>query len=86
MELINLSIFVDVSTSVAKDYDITYSSPFGEYPENEAFEAAARLTKEQKALNVLLDQVPDTLESEMVQNSAMSISNLLNSSGMYLLS
>ncbi|EGG05389.1 uncharacterized protein MELLADRAFT_88084 [Melampsora larici-populina 98AG31] len=35
---------------------------------------------EQNALSVMLDQVPETFEGEVVQNSAMSISNLLNSS------
>ncbi|EGG08194.1 uncharacterized protein MELLADRAFT_84981 [Melampsora larici-populina 98AG31] len=75
----------DILTSISKDYEINYSCKFGEFPEDEAFEAAAMLTKEQNSLDVLLNQIPDTLESKMVQKSAMSISNLLNSSGMYCL-
>ncbi|EGG08232.1 uncharacterized protein MELLADRAFT_85034 [Melampsora larici-populina 98AG31] len=72
--------YLDISTSASKDYEVRYGYEFGEFPENEAFEAAARLTKEQNALAVMLDQVPETLEDEVVQNAAMSISNLLNSS------
>lgn len=58
----------------------------GEFPKGEAFETAAILTKEQNALNLMLDKVPETLEGNVVQNAAKSISNLLNSSGMYYLS
>lgn len=70
----------DISTSTAKDYEIQYSFDIGEFPEDVAFEAAAKLTKEQNALDLLLKQVPETLNNEVIQNSAMSISNLLNSS------
>ncbi|EGG03121.1 uncharacterized protein MELLADRAFT_90465 [Melampsora larici-populina 98AG31] len=70
----------DVSTSAAKDYEINYSFELGEFPENVAFETAATLTKEQNALNVMMEQVPKTFEGKVVQNSAMLISNLLNSS------
>ncbi|EGF99128.1 uncharacterized protein MELLADRAFT_94844 [Melampsora larici-populina 98AG31] len=70
----------DVSTSTAKDFEINYRCDVGQFPENEAFEAAAMLTKEQNRLNLLLDQTPDTLDGDVIQNAAMSISNLLNSS------
>ncbi|EGG10966.1 uncharacterized protein MELLADRAFT_92367 [Melampsora larici-populina 98AG31] len=76
--------FPDISTSAAKDYGINYEFEHGEFPEDVAFEAAARLTKEKNRLNFMLDQVTETLDPKVIQNAAMSISNLLNSSASQL--
>lgn len=77
--------FSDISTSAAKDYEVTYGFEIDKFPENVAFETAATLKKDQNTLNVLLNQVPDTLEDEVVENAAMLISNLSNSSGTFCL-
>ncbi|EGF98072.1 uncharacterized protein MELLADRAFT_96195 [Melampsora larici-populina 98AG31] len=59
--------FPDISTSAAKDYEINYDFERGEFPEDVAFKAAARLTKEQNLLNVMLDQVPENLDDKVIK-------------------
>ncbi|EGG05841.1 uncharacterized protein MELLADRAFT_87741 [Melampsora larici-populina 98AG31] len=69
----------DVSTCATKDYRVKYNHQPGDFPENVTFAEAATLAKEQNSLDILLDQVPDEVETDTVQNAAMVIANLLNS-------
>ncbi|EGF99945.1 uncharacterized protein MELLADRAFT_93917 [Melampsora larici-populina 98AG31] len=71
----------DISTCATKDYCVHYTSNPGEFSEEVAFAEAATLAKEQNALDLLLNQVPENFETEAIQNAAMSITNLMNPSG-----
>ncbi|EGF97335.1 uncharacterized protein MELLADRAFT_85855 [Melampsora larici-populina 98AG31] len=68
----------DVSVCATQLYDIEYRYKVGSCPEKEVLEAAANLTKEQNAINLFLETLPEDSESESLKNAAMCISNLLN--------
>ncbi|EGF98144.1 uncharacterized protein MELLADRAFT_96134 [Melampsora larici-populina 98AG31] len=70
----------DVSVCSTKDYCVKYSAESGDWPEELAFSEAALLAKDQNALDLLLNQVPDEVDSDAIKNAAISIASLLNPS------
>lgn len=68
----------DVSSSIARDYDIIYKHTPGQSPEELAIQAAAHMVSEQQKADVLLSGVPEEVEDEVLSNTAMSIASLLN--------
>lgn len=71
----------DVLVSATKDYQVKYSSKAGDWPEELAFSEAALLAKEQNQLDLLLDQVPDEVDTDVIKNVAILIASLLNPAG-----
>ncbi|EGG05907.1 uncharacterized protein MELLADRAFT_87639 [Melampsora larici-populina 98AG31] len=71
----------DVSVCATKDYRVRYGAKSGEWPEELAFSEAALLAKEQNKLDLLLNQVPDEVEADAIQNAAISIASLMNPTG-----
>ncbi|EGF99566.1 uncharacterized protein MELLADRAFT_112623 [Melampsora larici-populina 98AG31] len=68
----------NVSSSIARDYDIIYRHPPGECPEESAIQAAAQLVSKQQKTNVMLSNITEEVEEEILANSVMSLFNLLN--------
>ncbi|KAH9818233.1 hypothetical protein DFH28DRAFT_888376 [Melampsora americana] len=74
----NLTSCDDVSSSIARDYNITYQHAPGECPEGSAMQAAAQLVSEQQKTDALLSNITEEVEEEILANSAMQLLNLLN--------
>lgn len=68
----------DVSSSVARDYDVLYQNLPGKSPEEAAMAAASDLVSEQQKNDIMLSSVPDEVEEEIMADAAMSLSHLLN--------
>jgi hypothetical protein len=60
---------------------VTYSSESEDWPEDVAFSEVAILAKEKNKLDLLPNQVPDEVNAESFDNTAMSIASLLNQIG-----
>lgn len=73
--------FIDISTSLSKEYVVRYDPELNGVNEDAAIENAAVLTGQQHGMDRWLEAVPDEMETELMQNSAMSISCLLNAQG-----
>ncbi|KAH9816503.1 hypothetical protein DFH28DRAFT_864452, partial [Melampsora americana] len=74
----NLKSCDDVSSSIARDYDVIYKDAPGQSPEESAMQAAAHLVLEQQKADVILSSVGEEVEEEILSSTAMSIATLLN--------
>lgn len=79
--MLTKKLLSDVSVCATKDYRVRYSAKPGDWPEDVAFAESATLSKEQNSLDLLLNQVPDEVDTREVENAAMSIASLLNPTG-----
>lgn len=81
--LLILCSIVDISISLAKDYEISYPSNIRKASFGELMSSTAVMTQEHQEVDVLIDSLDGDIEPRAVTNAAMQILNLLTCDGEY---
>lgn len=81
--MLDLCLIVDVSISLAKNYEVSYPLNAKKATLGELMSCTAAMTQVHQEVDVLIDSLDENIEPRAVTNAAMQISSLLTCDGEY---